>query len=53
MAPAPGLAHGVAVVVAYFVPVAVLSLSQNHLPEPLCAPRITVSLLVVVVETFR
>ena len=48
----PGSAHG-ALLVAYFVPVAVLSWSQKHLPEPLSAPRTTVSLLVVVVVACR
>ena len=48
----PGTAHG-ALLVAYFVPVAVLSLSQKHLPEPLWAPRVTVSLVVVVVDAAR
>ena len=51
-ADAAGATHG-EVVVEYFVPVAVLSLSQKHLPDPLWAPRTTVSLVVVVVEAAR
>ena len=48
----PGSAHG-ALLVAYRVPVAVLSWSQKHLPEPLWAPTTTVSLVVVTVVAWR